>query len=407
MTNEAVEKLEKELKRVIEGLPSPGISWSCIDENTSGICRALILRTTKTIDGPSRALQLTPWETSEGRLAKASEHQGFVEIYYRFDQEKYDSFVQCAADSSEIPDHMKNALKQQADQDDDSFRMVNFEIGSGVECEDPGGDWYQELVKQIGKRKAGFLYPPIPRDTTDLEGILSFALAAAEANLSLANPMVLAGYVPPCSSRTACELIETYTRAGIKVFVVDARKREMNSKPFLRLASLSATSDEDQQVFVHHLQVNPAHRRPTLYTIRDLLGPTFGIHSFSNLRWKGGGGKPSKDNLRVKCIHGYVLPKLEDITGNKYSCPDCGTDTLKAEYDDLTYTGFHKKLRLHAVKSSTQELVSFKTMIKEGRMNPYFREKPSLEEELKMMEKFRKKLLSERESAKQRTLEEI
>lgn len=342
MKTEELDKREQELEKVIEGLPSPYIGLSHIDETSNGICRSLILRTSGTIDGPSRALQLTPWSTSEGRLVNSSDHQGFVEMFYRFNQGKYDEFVESIEAGLGIPNRMKSALDQQAQQDDDSFRIVNFEISQGVDCEDTSVDWYPELVRQIGEMKAGFLYPPIPRDVKELEGILSYTLRAAEANLGLANPMTMAGYIPPGSAGTACDLIDTLFRVGIRVFVIDARDRKMNSKPFVRLASLSATKNEDNQIFVHQLQTNPHHKRTPLDTVQDLLSPTYGVHSFSNLRWPGGGGDPSKDNLRVKCIHSYVSPKLEKIVQGKYSCPECETDALKADYEDLTSMGFRR-----------------------------------------------------------------
>lgn len=387
-----IDEISLELRNIIDQQPTPSIGVVYEDDKTNGICRSLTLRTKRSINGPSRALKLSPYNYSEGKLAETDAHKKLADIYYRFDSERLSDLSESVEEDTGLPDKFATYIGSQINQvNDDTFRAVNFDIVNSSEINHDDGT-YEKIIQTIGGYDSDLLIPPIPQDVCSIEEILSYVKTAGEINNRLTNPMVMTGYVPPSSVTTAHKLIDIYMKSGIKVFVVDSRgSRKAYRNPFAHLASISINSEEP--IYVYGLHLNPRQKRRPYHVINDLLGPTFGIHSFSNLRRPGGGGggTPTKDSLRLRCIHGYAIPWLGNIISGDFNCPKCDFDEIKESYDDLSYGKLSTKLTSIDIKSSAKELDDFNDIIKEDRMCSYLKKKKYLEEEILIMEKYIKK----------------
>jgi hypothetical protein len=133
-----------------------------------------------------------------------------------------------------------------------------------------------------------------------------------------------------------------------------------------------------------------------------------GIQSISNIRRIGGGkkGAPIKSYMkrRIKCVHGYFMPTLNELfsqNSNGFSCPKC--DIVRIE--DAVKDGKPSKIQSLAIRQNAEasylEFQAIKSEIKENTFKSHFDGKDGLKPLESSLERFEKAVTRERVRVKE------
>lgn len=384
-------QLKVDLKKLVDGSRIPTVSTVEID----GRFKALSLRAGNSVTGPYRALKLTPYYSSDARVTSLEKAMKMAELYYRFDSESIEALGGSNKNQGEY-DKAKGVLEDQKGQIPNGFKMVNLDVSAVDSAElPPDGNWIEEYVKLASAEGSNVLLMIPPGDALSASAVLKYQLAAMSANKKLANPMYAAGYIPPMSADECIALMDDYVSAGINTLIYDFRGRRITEGSLVHLAAI--TAEGQSPVYVHGLQVSAYKMHEPFYTLYDLVMARVGVQSISNLRRVGGGKKGAKTpmhmKLRLKCVHGYVMPSLKETYSQrrgKFSCPHCDLKEIDAAVSENRPGKITRATIKQNVETSCQEFETMKVRIKENTFKAHFEGKPGLdllEPQFKRLEK--------------------
>lgn len=397
--NKTFEENRTELKKLFERSPQPVVNVVEEDPSSEIKWRCLNLRTSNTITGPYRSLSLKPYKNSEGYVTKKAEARKMAEAFYRFDEDKTELFFDELENQNNAMDPIRNILDEQINQikDDNPFRIVNLEFSVEDDRLEPNGDWIYQLVKLMSQKGSDLLFLIPPKFIDTPEEIIKYQIATMEANLTLANPMYVSGYIPTISPKGSTKLIDTYLKSGINTILYDFRNRRLNDSSLSHIVAVA--SKVDTPPYIHGLQVTPGRKSKPFDSILDLSLPSFGIQSVSNIRKHPGGfsnkNKPKPDSRLlhpIKCIHGYFIPRFGDIHTKGFVCPKCNLNDVQTAFDSGVKAKMARATTCFNAEVSHDEMKNHTTRIKEKSLKKYLTKKPGLkpfeyEEKIKSFEK--------------------
>jgi len=278
----------------------------------------------------------------------------------------------------------KNDLDDQKGQVTDGFKVVNLDISAVDSAELPSdGSWIEEYVKLASAEGSNLLLMIPPGDALSALAVLKYQLAAMSANKKLVNPMYVAGYIPPMSPDECVVLMDDYIFAGINTLIYDFRGRRITEGSLVHLAAITAVGESP--VYVHGLQVSSYKMHKPFYTLYDLVMARVGVQSISNLRRVGGGMKGAKTpmhmKLRLKCVHGYVMPSLKETYSQRrgrFSCPHCDLAEIDAAISENRPSRITRATIKQNVETSCTEFETMKMRIKENTFKAHFKDMPGL-----------------------------
>jgi hypothetical protein len=399
------EENQTELKKLVERSPIPTVNVVEEDPTSELKWRCLNLRAGNTITGPYRSLSLKPYNDSEGYVTKKSEARKMAEIFFRFDEDRTELLFDEIEKQNNAMDSIRKNLDNQITQitDDNPLKIVNLEFSVEDDRLEPDGDWIQELVTMMGEKGSNLLFIIPPRVVDDPSDIIKYQIAAMEANLTLAKPMYVSGYIPTISPKASKKLIDTYLKSGINTIIYDFRNRRLNDSSLTHLVAIA--SKVDNPPYIHGLQVTPGRKSKPFDSILDLSLPSFGIQSISNIRRHPGGSsdknKPKPD-IRllhpIKCIHGYYIPRFGDIHTKGFVCPECNLNDIQTAFNSGVKAKMARATTRFNAEVSQDEMKNHTTRIKEKSLKKYLTKKPGLKpfEYKEKIETFEKAITKEK-----------
>jgi hypothetical protein len=366
-------QLQKELNDIVDLSPLPSVGIVDVDETSNGIRRALRIRTLESITGPYRALKLSPHYYSDGKLTIVAEARKMSETYSRIDS----LGVQVLEDPEGHKDEyaeLKAALDNQTKQTD-GFKIVNLHLTDEDSELSVDGSWIQEYVKLVKESKSNLLFCVPPPNVQTADEVLRYQIAAMKTNVQSPNPLHVAGIVPPISPQESTRLIDSYLGAGINTIIYDFRGRRPNDSSLAHLAAIASASDTPP--YIHGLHVSPNKKWRPYHSIQDLAMASFGIQSVSNLRRPpGGSGEVSEVNRRIKCVHRYYMPTIDQLQIHEFICPYCNTSSIESAIKEGVKADIRRTGIAHNVNVSYQEFENVRTKIKESCLKGYLKGKP-------------------------------
>jgi len=409
-------RCRKEFKKLVEASPIPKVKIVGEDTESNGKWKCLSLMTDSQIIGPYRAIQLSRYERSEGTLIKDANARKMAELFLRINSKRAPKLIEETEEKNDALALEKHDLDIQKLQinSDDSFKFVNIDLAVEPYELESEKDWVNTIVKLQRANEANLLVMTIPNGVRDAESILKYQIRAFQANLQLKHPMYVAGYVPDLSQKENKKLVDAYFQAGINTFIVDfrGRNKKLNDGGVAYLiakAKMRATP-----TFIHGLQVKNSKKATPTDIIQDLALPYYGIQSITNLRRSPYiPNKPEdeeenddEDNLswlRLRCPHGYFIPKLEEIEHKSFSCPECTLDSIIDAYHSEAENLVKKEQIIHNATVSQMEMANLFTMIKEGSITEYLEGKDGFKIIEPVWELFMKKVRKAQKNTSRQT----
>ena len=406
------EKKLKVFKKIVEESPLPSVGIVEEDPTSDLKWRCLSLRAGHSITGPYRSLSLKPNRDSEGIVTKKIPARKMAEAFLRFDENRTELIFDEIDDENNVMDPLRKKLEYQINQikDDGALKFINIEFSVEDDRLEKDGEWITKIVEMMSEKGSDLLFFIPPKIVENPEDIIDYQISAFNANLQLSKPMHVAGYVPTISPKASKKLIDIYLESGINTIFYDFRNRRLNDSSLIHLVTIA--SQIKSPPYVHGLHVTPGRKTKPYDSIFDLSLPSFGIQSVSNIRRHPGGPPADKNKPKpdyrlfkpIKCIHGYYIPRYGDIHSEKFECPYCKLDDVKAAYN----SGVKVKLTRATIKfnseASFDEMKNLTTEIKDQSLKKYLNKKPGLKpfEYDKKMDSFEKAIARERKKLLQK-----
>jgi len=370
---------QKELKREIEASRMPKINIVEEDATSQGKWKSLSLRAGRDIVGPYRSIQLSPYPTSEWKIVRKSSAKKMSEIFLRLNDDHTMDFLEEVEHQNDAFMNEKDYLLSQKQQtnEGDPFTLVNLDFTVDYLDHDFEIDWVPSYVKMLKRYGSNIMLFIPPRGIKDAKVQINYFIKALQSNSQLPNPMYVGAYIPQISIKEAIKLIDCYMSAGINMFFFDFRGRKLIDTSLAHLIAMTRLSEKP--IFIHGLQIMKNKMAEPVHSILDLSLSYYGVQTISNLRRRGGVPDDDSDpqlKKRVRCVHGYYIPRFEQIFNHEYECPECQLGWLIDAYKSGWQNDVDSGVINYNVLSSSSELQVIKQSIKEDAISEHFGNKP-------------------------------